>query len=85
MIWLTRSVDKRWFSSRDDCRNDDGGGRGEGVESILMAKVVRFVLEAPFPILYIVTIATEYVADAYYPKEALYQICNQYQLRQRSY
>ena len=39
-------MDKQWFSSRDDCRNDDGG-----VESILTAKVVVFVLEPTFPIL----------------------------------
>ena len=31
------------------------------------------------------TIATRYVDDAYHPKESLYQIWTQYDIRQRSY
>ena len=46
MIWLNRLIDKRWLSSRDERRNDDGE-----VESILTAKVAVFVLEPTFPIL----------------------------------
>ena len=33
----------------------------------------------------LVTIAASYVVDAYCPKEPLYQIWTQYDLRQRSY
>ena len=32
----------------------------------------------------LVTITTRYVADSYCPKEPPYQICTQYDLRQRS-